>query len=198
MVQNGCFRRRRDGGARRMHLNLLRGELTCAAHVAHVAHDTRATSLHPTHTHTHTIGQATAVGLSSIVSSYRTGSTMPYMAFHKRPVEQYRFHIRVSHSTTNDVARHTQLALRSLYLLIVLHMNLIEMSIFTCKLAISERPARRHTMLAGGFASAIQRSTNESLPSSRSMCGVPIICIDGASEIVQKQWHFGKTVEYSR
>lgn len=196
MVQNGCFRRRRDGGARRMHLNLLRGELTCAAHVAH---DTQShITASDTHTHTHTIGQATAVGLSSIVSSYRTGSTMPYMAFHKRPVEQYRFHIRVSHSTTNDVARNTQLALRSLCLLIVLHMNLIEMSIFTCKLAISERPARRHTMLAGGFASAIQRSTNESLPSSRSMCGVPIICIDGASEIVQKQWHFGKTVEYSR
>lgn len=61
--------------------------------------------------------------------------------------------------------------------------------IITCKLAISERPARRQTMLAGGFASAMQRSTNESLPSSRSMCGVPIICMDGASETKIEQFN---------
>lgn len=45
--------------------------------------------------------------------------------------------------------------------------------VLTCKLAISDRPARFQTMLAGGFASASQRNTNESLPSSRSICGAP-------------------------
>lgn len=53
--------------------------------------------------------------------------------------------------------------------------------IITCKLAISDRPARRHTMLAGGFASASQRNTSESFPSSKSICGVPINRIVGAS-----------------
>lgn len=51
----------------------------------------------------------------------------------------------------------------------------------TCKLAISERPERFQMMLAGGFASASQRSTNESLPSSRSICGAPSIRMVGAS-----------------
>ena len=45
--------------------------------------------------------------------------------------------------------------------------------VLTCKLAISDRPARFHTMDAGGLASASQRKTNESLPSSRSICGAP-------------------------
>lgn len=53
--------------------------------------------------------------------------------------------------------------------------------LLTCKLAISERPARFHTILAGGFASASQRSTNESFPSSRSICGAPSKRIVGAS-----------------
>lgn len=51
----------------------------------------------------------------------------------------------------------------------------------TCKLAISERPARFHTMLAGGFASASQRNINESLPSSKSICGAPSNRMVGAS-----------------
>lgn len=54
----------------------------------------------------------------------------------------------------------------------------------TCRLAISDRPARRHTMLAGGFASASHRNTNESFPSSKSICGVPSNRIVGASETV--------------
>jgi len=52
----------------------------------------------------------------------------------------------------------------------------------TCKLAISERPARRQTMLAGGFASATQRKINASLSSSKSISGEPISLIVGASE----------------
>ncbi|XP_037929418.1 uncharacterized protein LOC119663892, partial [Teleopsis dalmanni] len=51
----------------------------------------------------------------------------------------------------------------------------------SCKLAISERPARRHTMLAGGLASATQRSISASLSSSRSISGEPIKRIVGAS-----------------
>lgn len=57
----------------------------------------------------------------------------------------------------------------------------VENRIITCKLAISERPARRHTILAGGFASASHRSINESLPSSKSICGAPSKRIVGAS-----------------
>uniref|UniRef100_A0A8W7PN49 Uncharacterized protein n=1 Tax=Anopheles coluzzii TaxID=1518534 RepID=A0A8W7PN49_ANOCL len=45
----------------------------------------------------------------------------------------------------------------------------------SCRLAISDRPALRHTILAGGFASATHRRINESLPSSRSICGAPSI-----------------------
>lgn len=51
----------------------------------------------------------------------------------------------------------------------------------TCRLAISKRPARCHTMLAGGLASASQRSTSDSLPSSRSICGAPRRRMVGAS-----------------
>lgn len=53
--------------------------------------------------------------------------------------------------------------------------------LLTCKLAISDRPARFHTILAGGFASASHRSTNESLPSSTSICGAPSNRIVGGS-----------------
>lgn len=49
------------------------------------------------------------------------------------------------------------------------------------RLAISERPALRHTMLAGGLASASHRSTSESFPSSRSICGEPSSLMVGAS-----------------
>lgn len=55
-------------------------------------------------------------------------------------------------------------------------------SLLTCKLAISERPARFHIMLAGGFASASHRNTTESLPSSRSICGTPSNRMVGASK----------------
>jgi len=55
------------------------------------------------------------------------------------------------------------------------------MSLLTCKLAISERPARRQTMLAGGLASATQRSTSASLSSSKSISGEPIRRMVGAS-----------------
>lgn len=51
----------------------------------------------------------------------------------------------------------------------------------TSKLAISTRPERRHTILAGGFASDSQRNTSESLPSSRSICGAPSSRVVGAS-----------------
>lgn len=57
----------------------------------------------------------------------------------------------------------------------------------TCRLAISERPARFHTTLAGGLASASHRSTNESLPSSRSICGAPSSRMVGASVHVIKE-----------
>lgn len=57
----------------------------------------------------------------------------------------------------------------------------IEFNKHTCKLAISDRPARFQTILAGGFASASHRNTNESLPSSRSICGAPSNRIVGAS-----------------
>lgn len=51
----------------------------------------------------------------------------------------------------------------------------------TCKLAISERPARRHTILAGGLASATQRRISASLSSSKSISGEPIRRMVGAS-----------------
>lgn len=51
----------------------------------------------------------------------------------------------------------------------------------TWRLAISDRPARFHTMLAGGLASASHRKTSESLPSSISICGAPRTRIVGAS-----------------
>lgn len=54
-------------------------------------------------------------------------------------------------------------------------------NIFTCKLAISERPARLQTILAGGFASASHLSTRESLPSSKSIWGDPSNLIVGKS-----------------
>nr|ADM33457.1 RT09817p [Drosophila melanogaster] len=50
----------------------------------------------------------------------------------------------------------------------------------SCKLAISERPARRQTMLAGGLASATQRRTRASLSSSKSISGEPIRRMLGA------------------
>jgi hypothetical protein len=59
----------------------------------------------------------------------------------------------------------------------------------SCKLAISDRPARRHTMLAGGLASASHRKTNESLPSSRSIWGAPSKRIVGASEMTAEMTH---------
>lgn len=51
----------------------------------------------------------------------------------------------------------------------------------TCKLAISERPARRQTILAGGLASATQRRISASLSSSKSISGEPIRRMVGAS-----------------
>lgn len=56
-----------------------------------------------------------------------------------------------------------------------------KLSCFTCKLAISERPARLQTTLAVGLASATQRNTKASLSSSRSISGDPIRRIVGAS-----------------
>lgn len=59
--------------------------------------------------------------------------------------------------------------------------------VLTCKLAISDRPERFHTILAGGFASASQRNTNESLPSSRSICGAPSNRTVGGSTGIKKR-----------
>lgn len=53
----------------------------------------------------------------------------------------------------------------------------------SCRLAISDLPALRHTMLAGGFASEIHLSVSESFSSSKSTDGAPMSLIVGASEI---------------
>lgn len=53
---------------------------------------------------------------------------------------------------------------------------------FSDKLAISDRPALRHTIDAGGLASASHLNAKLSFPSSKSICGAPSNLIVGASD----------------